>query len=143
MPKAKTAAATADGGDNEYAECKPGVGGYQLAVYKKNNLKRLEPLGEEVYSYVTSKLKKHQGVLRGKKVGGGEGVQESHKKIKKEKAPKNKKKDVVLETGGEAKESATASAAAKPKRILSEKQKEALARGREKRKEQLLLSQQK
>lgn len=126
----------------EFVDCKPGIGGYQVAVYKNNNLKMLEPLGEQVCGYVKTKLTKHQGSeSKGKKrqratatnkkseKGKAEiGLQEVNKKIKKTKK---------ATTSSPVAAAAVASSPAKPKRVLTEKQKEALARGREKRKAQL------
>ena len=133
--KSKPAAATAETGE-EFAECAPGSGGYQVAVYKNNNLKMLEPLGESSYKYVKSKFKKHEG---------GGGVQPAHKKIQKTpRKPRAKKQPKASESPSAsppppsiATTSAPAAAAPKPKRVLSEKQRIALAKGREKRAIQL------
>lgn len=124
--------------DQDYADCAPGDGGYQVAVYKNNNLKILEPLGDESYQYVKSKYKKH----RGQQGCGMKGV----KKLEKSKSAivkkRNKKSPAASSSSSSSPPPSQSSAAAagggdKPKRTLTQKQKDALARGREKRKQQL------
>lgn len=116
--------------DSEYGECEPGAGGYQVAVYKNNNIKKLQPLNEDSYKYVKSKFKKHSSSYKPTAAAGAVSKKSAKPKAK---SPKEVKKEAVAAT-------ATAKGGGgdvKPKRVMTEKQKEALAEGRKKRAAQL------
>ncbi len=128
--------------EEEFAECEPGIGGYQIAVYKHNNLKRLEPLEENTYRYVKSKFKKHSSVKLGAAAAAPRPKGSGMKGVKKgavASLPKSEKKISKIPATAAVTAAGIGAGAGgeKPKRQLTEKQREALARGRERRKEQL------
>lgn len=120
--------------DSEYGECEPGAGGYQVAVYKNNNIKKLLPLNEHSYKYVKSKFKKH-GPSYSKEAASSS--LKSKAKTPKEKKKKNKQKTTSSSSSSTAAAAVTSPAADKPKRVMTDKQKQALAEGRKKRAAQL------
>lgn len=104
-----------------------GEGGYRLAVYKGEDLKKVLPLSKSAYEYVKLKHKKHKNT--------GEGVQEVHKSISKKKktasspsppsSPDQNKSKKKKEDKSEVRSD-------KPKREITDKQRVALAEGRKK-----------
>jgi hypothetical protein len=123
-----------DSSSSSTVECPTGLGGYQLLVYKNNNLKKASPMSEEGYQYVKSKFKKHSG------------VQAQHKAIQKQPKQQRQRKQkaataAAAVASGELTPSTTSVAASasapvgeqKPKRKLTPAQLENLKRGREKR----------
>jgi len=97
----------------------PGAGGYQVAVYKNSDLKKVLPLGQEAYGYVKSKFKKH---------GVSAGLQPQHKEIQKPSAKKKMKPEPAASSQAPI---AAASGSDKPKRKLTATQWENLRKGRE------------
>lgn len=137
------------GGEDE-VECPAGLGGYQIGLFQNSVLTKALPMSKEGYRMVKDQYKVLKNKKTGaapaaaaaparkkgsaaaaaatqpaKKKGGGLGVQPQHVAIKKARSP-------AISSAAVATLSALdALPPAKPKRVLSEKQLAALARGRE------------
>jgi len=128
-----------DGGFVEM-ECDEGYGGYQMALYKKAELKKVVPLDKNGFQYVKSKYRKHKTTQQQQL-----GVQPVHKNIGKKKNKKQQAPRGVAAAAAAVAQPAAAAAAplpiqqhpTKPKRVMSEKQLESLRIGRERRKQVL------
>ncbi len=104
--------------DVDEIEVEPGVGGYSVAIYKKDKLKGAAPLNEDSYSYLKSKYKKHADAPTSKK------LLASHKSISKD------QKKIKSS-------SSSSQQPVKEKKPLTETQKENLRKGREARSKKL------